>query len=44
MSRHEPPEGWDNLTPEEGMAWGTFLILGVVAWFVIFGKACMGGG
>jgi len=40
--KHDPPEGYEWLSAEENMAWAALGILGLVAWAVLFGKACVG--
>uniref|UniRef100_A0A6H1ZDK2 Uncharacterized protein n=1 Tax=viral metagenome TaxID=1070528 RepID=A0A6H1ZDK2_9ZZZZ len=40
--KHDPPEGYEWLSAEENVAWAVLGILGLVAWAVLFGKACMG--
>ena len=40
--KYDPPEGYEWLSAEENMAWAALGILGLVAWVVLFGKACVG--
>jgi len=39
--KYDPPEGYEWLSPEENVAWVVLGILGLVAWAVFFGKACV---
>ena len=40
--KHDPPEGYERPSAEENVAWAVLGILGLVAWAVFFGKACVG--